>query len=273
MSQLKRITKLFNQKEFKTIHAQMSMAQYMDLCIKKPKLARNAWQMIFDMIIEKGSSEYEEYRKTYTKYNFFDDPDLPIIGLIEAKDSLVKFIKGAAGHYGTERRVLLFHGPVGSAKSTLCRLLKKGLEKYSKTDAGAWYTYKWVNLPIGKEGIYSSSECNSALNENPLKLLDIDSRHQFIEDMNNVLIEQTPENKKAELYALKCEGELNPRCKFFMNYFLDKYEGNLEKVLQDHIVVVRKTYSEVDRCGIATFQPKDEKNQDSTELTLSLIHI
>src|SRR5690606_27335168 len=29
----------------------------------------------------------------------------------------------------------------------------------------------------------------------------------------------------------------------------------------------RKVHSEADRVGIATFQPKDEKNQDSTELT------
>jgi len=38
-------------------------------------------------------------------------------------------------------------------------------------------------------------------------------------------------------------------------------------VLEQHIRVVRKVHSESERCGIATFQPKDEKNQDSTELT------
>jgi len=32
------------------------------------------------------------------------------------------------------------HGPVGSSKSTIARLLKKGLEHYSKTDAGKCYT-------------------------------------------------------------------------------------------------------------------------------------
>ena len=33
--------------------------------------------------------------------------------------------------------MLLLHGPVGSSKSTIARLLKKGLERYSGTDAGA----------------------------------------------------------------------------------------------------------------------------------------
>src|SRR5438034_11153967 len=35
----------------------------------------------------------------------------------------------------------------------------------------------------------------------------------------------------------------------------------------DHIKVKRLILSEKDRRGIGTFQPKDEKNQDSTELT------
>ena len=34
-----------------------------------------------------------------------------------------------------------------------------------------------------------------------------------------------------------------------------------------HILVKRLVLSEKDRIGIGTFQPKDEKNQDSTELT------
>ena len=54
--------------------------------------------------------------------------------------------EGAAKGYGTEKRVLLLHGPVGSSKSTIARLLKKGIERYSRTQEGALYTYKWVNL-------------------------------------------------------------------------------------------------------------------------------
>ena len=57
--------------------------------------------------------------------------------------NLVNVLKSAAHRYGTERRVLLLHGPVGSSKSTIARLLKKGLEHYSKTDDGALYTYGW----------------------------------------------------------------------------------------------------------------------------------
>ncbi len=267
MNQLKRVAGLFDKNKFRALTAEMSMAEYLDLCLKTPKLGRNAWQMIFDMIMEDGSEEFEEYRKTYTHYNFFDDPDIPIIGLAETKDALVKFIKGAAGHYGTERRVLLLHGPVGSSKSTICRLIKRRLEKYSLTDAGAWYSFRWVNLPTGDDGIYTNAENECPLHENPLKLLPGDIRQQFIAEMNAVLLDQVTEENKKEQYTIKMEGELNPRCKFFMNELLKRNNGDLEAVLKNHIVVTRKVYSEVDRCGIATFQPKDEKNQDSTELT------
>jgi serine protein kinase len=45
-----------------------------------------------------------------------------------------------------------------------------------------------------------------------------------------------------------------------------RYNGDWRKVI-DHVRVRRLILSEKDRLGIGTFQPKDEKNQDSTELT------
>ena len=267
MSSLKKYIGNFDQSKFKILNHEMSFAEYVDLCHHNPRLLRNSWQMIYDMIMDKGFKTVEEYRKTYKHYNFFDNPDYPIIGLTPTKDALVKFIKGAAGHYGTEKRVLLLHGPVGSSKSTLCRLLKREMEKYSATDAGAWYTFKWINLPTGQEGVYIKEEDECPMHEQPLKLLPPEVRKPILEELNRIFLESVPESERAELYQLRCEGELDPRCKLFMNLLLKKYDGDLDKVLENHIRVIRKTYSESDRCGIATFQPKDEKNQDSTELT------
>jgi serine protein kinase len=45
-----------------------------------------------------------------------------------------------------------------------------------------------------------------------------------------------------------------------------KYDGDWTKIIQN-VRVERIVLSEQDRIGIGTFQPKDEKNQDSTELT------
>ena len=156
----------------------------------------------------------------------------------------------------------MLHGPVGSSKSTILKCIKKGLEKYSLLDEGAWYTFKWVNLPTGSDdGIYTSSEDESPMHENPLKLLPPDLRKDFLDEVNS------ENNRSDAAYSFSVDGELDPRSKKFMKELLIRHKGDWGEVVKNHIVVIRKTHSETDRVGIATFQPKDEKNQDSTELT------
>ena len=266
-SKLDKVAKNFNIEEFKVLHEEMTFSEYLDKIYENPLLVRTAYQRLYDMIMAKGFTQFERYRKKLNHYNFFDNEKTPIFGLEETLDNFVKFVRGAAGGYGTEKRVLLFHGPVGSAKSTICRAIKRGLEEYSRSDEGAWYSYKWVNLPTGQDGIYTHEEDDCPMHEDPLKLIPDELRSKVVEDLNSVLIENCPEDERSTLYALKCEGDLNPRCKMFLSLLLTKYDGDWKKVVDEHIVVVRKVYSEADRMGIATFQPKDEKNQDATELT------
>jgi serine protein kinase len=266
-SKLQKIAGMFDKNRFRVLHEEMSFADYLDKVHQNPRLARTAYQRVYDMIISKGTRPLKRYRKTYTHYNFFDDVEIPIFGLDETLDSLVKFIRGAAGGYGTDKRILLLHGPVGSSKSTICRLIKKGMERYSSTPEGAWYSYKWVSLPTGKDGIYTHEQDECPMHEDPLKLIPVDIRARLMKELNAQLQEMTPEAERKNLYTLKLDGELNPRCKKFMTEMLARYDGDWEKVVSNHIVVVRKVYSEADRMGIATFQPKDEKNQDATELT------
>jgi serine protein kinase len=265
---LQRLSSKFDREKFRRINEEMSFSDYLELVYERPRLARTAYQYLYDMIVSKGSRKVERYRKTYIRYNFFDGADMPIFGLDETLHQIVQFFKGAAGGYGPDRRVLLLHGPVGSSKSTILRCLKSGLESYSLTDEGAWYTFKWVDLPTGKEdGIYTSSEDESPMHEDPLKLLPHDMRKGVVDDLNRIFLERTPEAERTSLYRLSVDGELDPRSKKFMQELLRRYEGDWGKVVENHIRVVRKVHSEADRCGIATFQPKDEKNQDSTELT------
>lgn len=270
-SVLKKFADLYDRKEFLALNEEMSFEQYLEKVRSKPKLARNSFQYVYDMIMEKGTSTFERYRKTYTRYHFFNDNEVPIFGLEETLQDLVDFIHGAAGNYGTERRVLLLHGPVGSSKSTICRRLKRGLEHYSRSDAGAWYTYKWVNLPTEADdkgpAIFTEATDVSPMNENPLKLMPRNMRDEFLKEVNSAHYEMTPEEDRDNVYRLICDGDLNPRCKLFMKMLLERYRGDWLQVVQNHIVVIRRVHSEIDRCGIGTFQPKDEKNQDSTELT------
>lgn len=268
MNILSNISKKFNKDQFKKLNEEMSFEDYLSLVYEKPKLARSSYQYLYDMIISKGTSKIEKYRKTYIHYNFFDDKNIPVFGLEETLHQIVQFFKGAAGKYGPERRVLLLHGPVGSSKSTILRCIKKGLESYSLTDEGAWYTFKWVNLPTGKEdGIYTHLEDESPMHEDPLKLIPKNIRDEVLKELNDILLKQTKEEYRSSMYSLSVDGELDPRSKKFMKELMLRYDGDWEQVINNHIRVIRKVHSESDRMGIATFQPKDEKNQDSTELT------
>lgn len=270
---LSKYTKHFDKERYAALHEEMNFAEYLDRCMETPKLLRNAFQYIYDMIMSEGTSQFKRYRKTYTKYAFFTKSRTKIYGLEETIDAIVNYLEGAAGSYGTQKRFLLLHGPVGSSKSTICRAIKEGLEKYSRTAEGTWYTYKWVNLP---PEVYAQSECESPLNENPVKLMPLEMRDTFVRDINTKFAEmhdKSNEGKSVEdqvrhqAYDLRVEGELNPRCKMFLRELLRLNDGNWEAVVENHIKVIRKVHSESDRVGIGTFQPKDEKNQDSTELT------
>lgn len=257
----------FDTEQFQLLHEEMSFEEYVGRCLAAPKLCRTAYQRLYDMILEKGTSEFKRYRKTLTRYKFFEDKNIPIFGLEETLDKFVKHVRGAAGGYGTEKRILLFHGPVGSSKSTICRLLKRGMERYSRTDAGAWYTYKWVDLPTGQDGIYTHTTDECPVHDDPVKLIPTAVRAKFMKRLNEVHRSQTPADEQMNLYSLHVDGELNPRCRKFMELLLKQHDGDWMTVMKKHIRVIRKAYSEADRIGIGTFQPKDEKNQDATELT------
>ena len=143
------ISQHYNPKDFSHLHWSGSFQEYIELVMKNPKIARNSFQRIYDMIMSYGTSQYTEYKKDVVRYHFFDDPiengKDAIFGIDVHLMKLVNFFQSAALGYGTEKRVLLLHGPVGSAKSSIARLLKKGLEHYSRTDEGALFAYEWLD--------------------------------------------------------------------------------------------------------------------------------
>lgn len=237
--------------------------EYLDLVKKYPKITRNAYQRMYDMIIEVGTEEYVDFKKQVIRYKFFDDKANngkdAVFGLDVQLMKLVNILKAAALGYGTEKRVILLHGPVGSAKSTICRMLKKGLEAYSHTDQGALFTFEWIDESGKLDGLFGKDVrvYHSPMNEEPLLLIPEDMRAQICEEINR--------GQDGD-YRVKIVGELCPPSRFIFKALMERYDGDVMKVLT-HVRVKKMYISEADRVGIGTFQPKDEKNQDSTELT------
>jgi len=259
---VQQIGKLQDLRGFRDQHWEGSFEDYLQIVRHSPKVTRSAFQRIFDMILAKGTREYFEYKKKIVHYNFFDDKDHggadAIFGLDIALMKLVNVFKSAAQRYGTEKRVLLLHGPVGSSKSTIVRLLKKGLESYSKTPEGGLYSYSWV-IPgdFGRKRADQVDVVSCPMHEEPLHLVPPELRAEVMRMLN----EGRPEGEKVVI-----EGDLCPFCRQYSKEFTLRYGGDWTKIVSQ-VRVRRIILSEKDRVGIGTFQPKDEKNQDSTELT------
>ncbi len=232
---------------------QGTFSEYLDIVKKNPKVTRTAYQRLYDLIIEDGTYPVEG-AKDVVRYRFFDDPHNnganAIFGLTKPLLELVNVFKSAALGYGTERRVLLLHGPVGSSKSTIAALLKRGVERYSRTENGALYTFGWRE-PDG-------SITWDPMNGEPLQLIPAAERDTVCGFLN--------EGRGEDEFKVEIKGDVCPLSRWYFQERLLEADGDWAKVLEN-VVVKRVFLSEQDRIGIGTFQPKDEKNQDSTELT------
>ena len=258
VSLLARIGNLHDVSAFRDLHWEGNFENYFELVRQDPNVTRTAYQRIYDMLVSYGFEEYTRNRENLIHYRFFDDPfdngKDAVFGLDKPLMELARIFQSAARRYGTERRVLLLHGPVGTAKSTIVRLLKKGLEAYSRTDDGRLYSFAW------QQDNGERMEC--PMHEEPLHLVPFELRPAILAELNAMGNGRSQENQ----FTVEIEGDLCPACRYMFNQLLEQAGGNWLEVVQK-VRVKRLLLSEKDRIGIGTFQPKDEKNQDSTELT------
>src|SRR5688572_8251130 len=254
------LASLQDRKEYESLHWEGSFDDYLRIVKDDPNVTRTSFQRLYDMIISYGREEYLDSKKRVTHYSFFDDPidngRDAVFGLDIPLMRLVNVIKSASLGYGTEKRVILLHGPVGSAKSTIARMMKKGLEAYSRSEQGRLFSFEW-QLPKELQHITGGQAIvPDPMHEEPLKILPMEMRLEILTHIGAV----------SDQHPMRIKGELNPSSRYIFKLLMEHYRGDLVRVLS-HVRVTRLLLSEKDRVGIGTFQPKDEKNQDSTELT------
>ena len=259
-SLVSKIAALQDYTEYKDLYWEGSFEDYLEIVRESPQVCRTAYQRVYDMILSHGREEYIDNKKKIVRYNFFKDDQHhgrdAIYGLDIPLMRLVNVFRAAALEYGTEKRIILLHGPVGSSKSTIVRLVKKGLEDYSRTKSGELFSFEWV-LPEALQSISGGQPVfPDPMHDEPLKLIPSGWREDAFKSLG---IWDNP-------YVSKVRGDLNPASRLIFKELMVHYEGDWSKVIS-HVKVKRLLLSERDRIGVGTFQPKDEKNQDSTELT------
>src|SRR5688572_1643577 len=244
-----RIAALQDYDSYRDLHWEGSFEDYLQIVRERPQVTRNAFQRLYDMFMRYGEDEYIDNKKRLKRYPFFSDPidngKDAIFGLDIPLMRLVHVLQAASQGYGPEKRVILLHGPVGSSKSTIARLLKKGTEQYSRTPEGALYTFKWVNLE--GTGLTSADDANHEfpcpMHEEPLRLIPPEWRDKAIAQLK----------LGNDKHRCKVDGNLDPACRFIFQRLLEKHAGDWGKVVSQHVRVKRLVMSEQDRVGIGTF--------------------
>lgn len=170
-----------------------SFSEYLEIVKKNPQVAGTAHSRVYNMIKSAGVEVREDGSKDYL---FFSRE---MFGLDRAIERLVEeYFHSAAKRLDVRKRILLLMGPVSGGKSTIVTMLKKGLERYSRTDEGAMYAIK--GCPMHQE---------------PLLLVP----HELRGDLEQEL-------------GIKIEGELNPYTRMMVQ---EKYGNRIEDVVVERI--------------------------------------
>lgn len=169
-----------------------TFSDYLAIVKERPEVAQTAHSRVYNMIKSAGVTEEDGQKR----YQFFGNE---IFGLETALERLVEeYFHPAAKRLDVRKRILLLMGPVSGGKSTLVTLLKRGFEKYSRTDEGA---------------VYSIKGC--PMHEDPLHLIPHELRKDFFEE-----------------YGIHIEGSLSPLNAMRLE---KEYGGRIEDVRVERI--------------------------------------
>ena len=237
---------------------------YLDALYEDPQIARNAHQRVADMFDHYGTRYNEE--RGIVEYSLAADDPLHdgqnVFYGREVHESIHEFVnkvKSGARGLGPEKRIKLLLGPVGSGKSHFDWLTRRYFEAYTRESAGRMYTFRWVDLcSVIDDQDPGDDTVHSPMNQDPLVLLPKPQRESVLDDLNERL--DAP-------YTLRNDQHPDPASEFYLNELLAQYDDDLQRVLDEHVEVVRLVADENRRQCIETFEPKDKKNQDETELT------
>jgi serine protein kinase len=121
--------------EHRASHWSGSFAEFLESVLPQDPhgIARSSHEYIWDMMRWQG---VETLPEGGSRYKLFADE---LFGVDEALERLADYFKAASAGSEVGRRLLLLLGPPSGGKSSMVILLKRGLEEYSHTDAGALY--------------------------------------------------------------------------------------------------------------------------------------
>ena len=267
----------------------MSFGEYLALFGENPKQqARSAAEYLRDAFDFYGHDTVKSPRGELKRFKLFDCPwdggRSRLMGQEEVQDAVYRLLSNFA-HEGRTNRLILLHGPNGSAKSTFIACVQRALENYSSLAEGALYRFNWIfpvqklvkggigfgdrgpeSANVGESYAYLDDELIEAklvdeLKDHPLLLVPREKRKSLLDTML-----AGPVNEGFRPATNLAEGELSPRNSMVFEALLNSYRGDLAKVLR-HVQVERFFISRRYRVGVATVGPQLAVDASARQLT------
>lgn len=276
------------QDEFDSNKRVMSFAEYVKLFKSEPQThTRNAAQYVLDCLRHFGTASVVTPHGEMTRWTVFDVPwdggRDRVVGQEAVQADLVRVIENLVRQRRVNKLVLL-HGPNGSAKSSLLSCLARGIEAYSHLDAGALYRFNWIfpSMKVSRklgfgggadeesldtfaylEDDKVDAQIAGELNDHPLMLLPKRFRRELIEA---ALGETGVSLDSALVPEILLHGELAPRNQMIAEKLFASYRGDISKVLR-HVQVERFFVSRRFRRSAVTVEPQIHVDASVRQLT------
>ncbi len=261
----------------------LSFEEYLGLLAERPRrFLRDAPRYVRACFEHFGSYEVSRPEGAVRRWRLFDLPfeQEPaghadrrtdrLVGQEEAQEEIYLALRNFSRE-GRANRLVLLHGPNGSAKSTLTGCILRALEHFSSTEEGVLYRFSWV-FPKGAgrsggigfatdeeapgEGSYAhlpeeriEVKLSCSLRQHPLLLLPRDIRRDLLE---RVLREAGDAEPPPDLLW---DGELAQFDRRIFDALMQAYRGDLRRTLA-HVQVERVDVSRRYRVGAVTIGPQ-----------------
>jgi predicted Ser/Thr protein kinase len=273
--------------------APLGFDEYLALVVEKPAPhCRGAAEYLRDAFDFFGSQTIATPAGKLRRFRLFDQEFIGGLGRVagqeEAQNSIYRLLNNFV-RAGRVNRLILLHGPNGSAKTSLIRAMAHGLEHYSTREEGALFSFRWIfpssrfthsHIGFGQkpDGARPAAPASFAhlspedvdavlpcdLHDHPLLLIPLEERHRLFD----ALRQQGRLPADAVLPESLLRGDLCPRCRQIHDALLAAYGGSARDVLR-HVQVQRFRLSRRYRQGIAVVEPQLHVDASEKQVTAS----
>ena len=300
MDLLKEITET-SKGQFHDLQTILSFSGFLERVHESPReMIRNAATYLRDTFDHIGFENIGNKKHPLIRWKLFDVAEgrsVPIIGAEDVQNDIYRVLNTFVKQ-GYSNKLIVLHGPNGSAKTSMIESIANALKAYSETPNGALYRFNWifptdksanpvqsgeaVSLGFGQRSGSSekaatmksyatleegkiASKIHSEFKENPLFLIPKKQRKAWLTKI--IAQKEGIPEEEVELPPHILQSGLSKRNQEIYEQLLAAYNGDYTRVLC-HVQVERFYYSKQYRVGISTVEPQMAIDAAEKQLTM-----